>query len=452
MPNIHCQLSRTVLHNHVDDQGRRHDTILRIQVQAPSSHQTTRPRTPLNIGIVIDRSGSMAGQKLTDALEATRRIVDQLLPDDRCAIVAFDQRASLLADAMPVTSAQQHLMHAALANVRSGGSTNISEGWFMAVERLQRGHVDGTYVSRILLLTDGQANQGICEADQLAQLATTYAQQGISLSTYGLGLHYNEELLDQLARHGLGNHHFIAQSSDIDNYFQHELSEMFGVVMQKAELEIRIPAGFSAEVVGQPPHQQSPERLIIPLGALIAQEQRTLYVRLMPTSDQLSGDMEQAVVLRGQDAEGNAIHVDTNYRVRLSADAQVRTLVADRTIEHEAALIDLAWVRAEASRFNAAREFERARTFVNEMHQRSTIYAQFDIYTTLASEMGQWRDELTRKRSFHSKNLSSRFSTKDLTILRAQYDRLVASNAPLSEIAELKQLIEMLEDWMRRRQ
>jgi Mg-chelatase subunit ChlD len=451
MPHIKSQLSRAIIHNQPDTQGRSHDTILRIQVQAPTSQTQERQRMPLNIGIVIDRSGSMAGQKLFDAIEATKRIVNRLNTQDRCAIVTFDHRAALLADSLPVTSAQHMLIDAALSRVRSGGSTNISDGWQMAVERLQQNHSSGTYVSRILLLTDGQANQGIRATDQLANLATIYAQQGISLSTYGLGLHYNEELLDMLAQHGQGNHHFVTQSNDIDGYFQHELAEMFGVVMQRAELAITVPDGMRAEVVGQPPHQMSGQRITIPLGALVDQEQRTIYVRLSPVTNHAVGDYTGSVSLHGQLEVGQSTTITSAYQLQLRAEAHVRDIPAERHIEHEAALIDLAWVRAEASRLNASREYRRASDFVATMHQRSTIYAQFDIYVNLANEMGQWRDELTRKRSFHSKNLSSRFSTKDLSVLRAQYDRLVAEHAPTSEILELKQLIDMLEDWLRRR-
>lgn len=452
MLNISTQLSRSVLHNQPDAQNRPHDTILRIQVQAPTAPHSTQQRLPLNIGVVIDRSGSMAGQKLHDAIEATKRIVNRLTTQDRCAIVTFDHQAALLADSLPITSAQRHIIDVALSRVRSGGSTNLSAGWQMAVERLQHNHAAGTYVSRVLLLTDGQANQGIRATDQLANLATIYAQQGISLSTYGLGLHYNEELLDLLAQHGLGNHHFMTQSSDIDGYFQHELSEMFGVVMQRTELVITVPNGMHAELVGHAPHQVDGARITLPLGALVNAEQRTIYVRLSTTANQPVGDYSGTVTLRGQHENAQSAEASTTYQVEISADTHVRDIPADRQIEHEAALIDLAWVRAEASRLNAARDFGRASDFVMQMHQRSTIYAQFDIYTSLAHEMGQWRDEMTRKRSFHSKNLSSRFSTKDLSILRAQYDRLVAEHAPMSEIMELKQLIDMLEDWLRRRQ
>lgn len=450
MPKIITTLSRSHIHNGTDAQGRSHDTMLRIEIQAPMNTQSTAQRAPLNIGIVIDRSGSMAGQKLRDAVDATQRIVARLQASDRCAIVAFDHRAALLSDSLPVTSAQRQLIDAALSGVRSGGSTNLSDGWQMAVHSLQKHHAAGTYVSRVLLLTDGQANQGIREADKLAHFAMLYAQQGISLSTYGLGLHYNEELLDMLAQHGLGNHHFITRSDEIDGYFQNELGEMFGVVMHHAELTIEIPHGFVAEIVGQPPHRSEEHRLILPLGALINQEQRTVYVRLTPHMHHAVGMYTADVQLHGI-VDGESVVRTSAYTLHLDSDINVRSLPSDQHIEHAAALIDLAWVRAEASRMNATREFERAQEFVRRMHQRSTIYAQFDIYTSLAHEMGEWRDELTRKRSYHSKNLSNRFSTKDLSVLRAQYDRLVAERAPMSEIMELKQLIDMLEDWLRRR-
>lgn len=451
MPKITATVSRNTLHHGVDAQGRSHDTILRIHIHAPQSTNTARTRTPLNIGIVIDRSGSMAGQKLRDAIEATQRIVNNLHTHDRCAIVTFDHRAALIADSLPVTSAQRQLIEAALANVRSGGSTNLSDGWLMAIERLRESHARGTYVSRILLLTDGQANQGIRDAEKLATLAHMHAQQGISLSTYGLGLHYNEELLEMLAQHGLGNHHFMTQSQDIDGYFQHELTEMFGVVMQHAELRIEVPHACTAEVVGQPPHHITEGQLIVPLGALIDAEQRTVYVRISPKRNYAVGTYVANAQLSGV-VDGTPVSVSTTYTLDVSDDERIRNAPSDYAIEHAAALIDLAWVRAQASHINAARDFDRARDFVYQMHQRSSIYAQFDIYMNLAIEMGQMRDDVTRKRSFHSKNLSSRFSTKDLFILRAQYQRLVENNAPQSEIMEIKQLIDMLEAWLRGRQ
>lgn len=450
MPKIDISLSRNRIHNGADEQGRCHDSILRIQIQAPARAGVERQRPPLNLGIVIDRSGSMAGQKLRDAITATQRIVNQLNASDRCTIVAFDNEAMLIADSLPVTTAQRHVIDTALAQVQSGGSTNLSDGWQMAVDRLRVHHSAGTYVNRVLVLTDGQANRGIREPDKLAALASMYAQQGISLSTYGLGLQYNEELLEMLARHGLGNHHFIAQSSDIDGYFQHELAEMFGVVVQHAELAIDIPSGFTAEIVGQPPHRTEHQQLILPLGALVNQEQRTVYVRLSPHINQATGTYVSHIQLRGV-VEDAPMAVNTSYSIEVHSDSAVRAEPSDRGIEHAAALIDLAWVRSEASHYNTRRDYAQARDFVLRMHQRSVIYAQFDIYINLANEMGQVRDEMTRKRSFHSKNLASRFSTKDLAILHAQYERLVAEQAPMSEIMEIKQLIDMLEEWLRQR-
>lgn len=451
MPKITATVSRPTIHNLPDARGRGHDTMLRVQIHAPALVHAERTRPPLNIGIVIDRSGSMAGQKLRDAVEATTRIVNRLTASDRCTIVAFDHRAALISDSLPVTSAQRQIIEAALTHIRSGGSTNLSDGWQMAVDRLRTQLTSGLYVNRVLLLTDGQANQGIREADKLAALATLYTQEGINLSTYGLGLHYNEELLELLAQHGLGNHHFMTQSGDIDGYFQHELAEMFGVVMQQTELRIDVPHGFSAEIVGHPPHRIEKGQLVMPLGALIAQEQRTVYVRLSPSVNHATGVVEAQVQLHGS-VDGSDMSAHASYTIHVHHDAAVRQLPADHRIEHEAALIDLAWVRAEASRLNVMRNYQRAREFVLEMHQRSIIYAQFDLYASLAMEMSQLRDDMTRKRSFHSKSLASRFSTKDLAVLHAQYNRLVAEHAPMSEIMEIKQLIDMLEEWLRRRQ
>ena len=128
MPKMTVNINRSHVDLGRDEQGLANEIIMRLTVLAPELTQTQRPRMPLNIGLVIDRSGSMSGQKLTDAVAACQRIVGRLTSEDRCTIVTFDDEAQLLADGNYVTDAQRNLISTALGVVRSGGSTNLSGG------------------------------------------------------------------------------------------------------------------------------------------------------------------------------------------------------------------------------------------------------------------------------------------------------------------------------------
>ena len=156
MPKITVNVNRSHVELGHDEQGRMNEIIMRLTLLAPELTQTQRPRMPLNIGLVIDRSGSMSGQKLADAVAACQRIVSRLISEDRCTIVTFDDEVSLLADGNYVTPAQRTLISTALGVVRSGGSTNLSGGWQLAADTLLTHHARNGYVSRAVLLTEGR--------------------------------------------------------------------------------------------------------------------------------------------------------------------------------------------------------------------------------------------------------------------------------------------------------
>jgi Ca-activated chloride channel family protein len=193
-------------------------------------------RRPLNVALVIDRSGSMAGTPLRYALKAAADFVDRLTADDRLSIVVYDDNVDTLLDAQLVTdkAAIKHI----LGSVRAGGLTNLSGGWLRGCELVAR-HQTERHVNRVLLLTDGQANAGVTNHKVLIGTAAKKVEEGISTTTLGFGEHFEEDLLIGMARAAGGNFYFIQSFDDAADVFGAELDSLKAVAAQNLTVTLR---------------------------------------------------------------------------------------------------------------------------------------------------------------------------------------------------------------------
>lgn len=449
MPNLTVTVNRSHVELSQDAKGRTHEIFMRLTLLAPELTQTERPRLPLNIGLVIDRSGSMSGRKLADAVAACQRIVSRLASEDRCTIVTFDDEASLLASGNQVTPAQHSLISTALGVVQSGGSTNLSGGWQLATDTLLTHHTHGGYISRAVLLTDGQANVGITSEAELGALASSYHSRGISTSTYGLGGGYNEDLLTSIAAQGRGNHQFIEQSVDIDKYFSDELQELFAISLRNVTITMPIPAGFTVEVVGQLPHQRTASQLIIEVGAMVTREQRNVYLRLIPEPDAALGVRHITASMSGVDSTDQAVTTTCDVDIHIAPADVVARYPVDTALEQEAMLIDLAVVRSEANRFKREHRYDEASSYVRQMRNRSQTYDRYDIYEELAREMYSPSSNEDFKNSSKRDFMVSRASVKDLPRLQAELAELKQRGEIGTHVMQIERMIAQLEKQLR---
>lgn len=176
--------------------------LLRLEADAP-------PRTdrlPLNLSLVLDRSGSMHGGKLTAAREAAALLVRRLAPEDVVSVVAYDDEVETVAE--PATGAAQAELPREIERIETGGSTNLSGGWLRGRELVARNLLERG-VNRVILLTDGQANVGITDPQRLTGLAAEAGRQRMTTTTIGFGADYNERLLRAMADAGGGNTYYI---------------------------------------------------------------------------------------------------------------------------------------------------------------------------------------------------------------------------------------------------
>ncbi len=180
---------------------------LEVSMKAPTPPRDSQPeRTPLDLALVIDRSGSMSGAPLAAARDAARGVAAGLRPEDTLSVVVFDDSVDVLFEGLPMDQAGKDRADAMLSGVHSGGMTCLSGGWLRGAEtvaRLREG--GGGRRNQVILLSDGHANEGILDPGELAHHAAELRKRGIYTSCVGIGDGYSPEQLAVLSEHGGGS-------------------------------------------------------------------------------------------------------------------------------------------------------------------------------------------------------------------------------------------------------
>jgi Ca-activated chloride channel family protein len=213
-------------------------THIAVEVTAPDGAK--HDRAPIAMGLVIDRSGSMIDKTashhpLRDAKDAARRAIEALRPEDSFSVVSYSTGVETLVSFGPATEARKAEARAAIESMRADGDTNISAGLETGAESLAYAT---DQLERIVLISDGQPNEGIYDREGLSALAGRLAARGVSISTVGVGLEFDERVMTQIAVAGRGNYYFVEESSDLGRIFDQELGSMGETVAVDAHLEV----------------------------------------------------------------------------------------------------------------------------------------------------------------------------------------------------------------------
>ncbi len=197
-------------------------------------------RTPMNISIVIDRSGSMGEKnKLEYVKKAVEYLIDVAGSDDYVSIVTYDDYVDVLQKSMVIKD--KYELREKINSLKPGGFTNLSEGMFEGYDQVNRAYMRG-YVNKVFLLSDGLANRGITDRYKLANMVKEKNRKdGITISTFGVGNEFNENLMTDIADYGRGNYYYIKNSSDIPEIFATELKGMRNLVGQGTKMKVRFP-------------------------------------------------------------------------------------------------------------------------------------------------------------------------------------------------------------------
>ena len=197
-------------------------------------------RPAANIAIVLDRSGSMRGVKILRAKDAAIMALDTLSHRDIASVITYSDGVEVIQPAARISN--KPALFAAIRNIYTSGSTALFAGVSKGADEIRR-FFDENKINRVILLSDGQANVGPRTPHELGELGQALAREGISVTTIGLGLGYNEDLMTELAARSGGNHAFVESPEQLARIFQSEFSDLMSVVGQDARLRIQVQPG-----------------------------------------------------------------------------------------------------------------------------------------------------------------------------------------------------------------
>jgi len=235
------------------------DVLVRITPPQPEVHF---PRRPLNLALVLDRSGSMAGgKKMPFAREAAAFAVKQLLPTDRVSVTLFDEVVETIVPNGP--AADKPGLVRRIERIQPRGSTDLHGGWAEGGRQAESGLVLGG-VNRVLLLSDGQANVGVVDPNTIAAEARGLAARGVGTTTLGVGDDYNEDLMEGMARAGDGRYYYIESPAQLVDIFQTELQGLMDTLGQKVSLGLEPKNGAAVTDVLNDLEKAPTGRLMLP--------------------------------------------------------------------------------------------------------------------------------------------------------------------------------------------
>lgn len=326
--------------------GKRQSVYLRIGIKSDSSARLN-DRAPLNIALVIDRSGSMSGRKMEEARKAALLAVERLGPRDVISVVSYDNVVEV---EVPATRAGANAhINRKIKALTARGSTAIHAGLIAGAEEVRK-FKSRDYVNRIILLSDGLANVGPRLPADFEALGRELGSEGIVVSTIGLGLGYNEDLMAGLAKAADGNHAFVQEPEDLANFFNKEFDDAQNILAQNIEIIIECESGVTIKrSLGRSATNEN-NRMTYKLGQLIAGTEQAILteletpameanagariatVRLVyhATHTNMRHDLTTAIEAR---ASANQSEVEASHRQEVIGDA---TLLEARARKDEA--------------------------------------------------------------------------------------------------------------------
>jgi Ca-activated chloride channel family protein len=275
---------RTALDQRTLVKGRGDQKVI-VKIEVEGGKSLRLDRIPLNLAIVLDRSGSMSGEKLEQAKQAAMLLVDQLDKKDVLSLIVYETEVEVVLPAGPLRDRSREIKRI-IQRIETGGSTALYGGVQEGGRQLDE-FLSQQRINRVILLSDGIANVGPSSNREIAGLGSRLAKNGVSVTTIGLGDDYNETLMTALAEASDANYYYVADVEDLPSVFEIELGELQTVVAREVVVEIRCPNGVRPlRFLGRPGELKSRSELIT-FNTLSSEQSRELFLEV---------ELEQSVI------------------------------------------------------------------------------------------------------------------------------------------------------------
>lgn len=315
---LKAELGQTVM-----PEGKDGRVYLRVGLEGIASEEEGA-RIPANVMIVIDRSGSMKGERIEQAKEAALMAVERLGEKDVLGIVAYSDDATVLVPAARLRDTDE--IRSAIRRLRADGRTALYAGVSQGMREL-RPFLDRYKVNRVILLSDGLANVGPSSPHELESLGREAAEQGMSITTIGLGLGYNEDLMTRLALASDGNHAFVEHPGDLVRIFNEEFGDVLAAVGGDVDIEIECPEGFEPTRVLGRDARINGRKVSLKLNQIYGKQEKYVVVELNVDDARAHGSVEAAKV------EVKYTDLASKQRSALSGKAELRFSKSDAEVK-----------------------------------------------------------------------------------------------------------------------
>jgi len=258
------------------DAAKATETFVMLTIEAATA-EVASVTAPVNLAIVVDRSRSMEGKRMANALDAARGMVRRLREGDTVSVVTYNSATEVLVPNTVIDARTRGDVLFSLRGVEARGHTCISCGIESGISAM--GTRAGA-VNRMLLLSDGQANFGVRDVDGFRRLAEQARTSNVAISTVGVDVDYNERVMFAVAQASTGRHYFVENTTSLPKIFDEELASLVNTVANRTSVELDIAPGVTVLDVLDRGFTRDGNRLIVPFGSFSAGEKKTLLVRV----------------------------------------------------------------------------------------------------------------------------------------------------------------------------
>ncbi|MCA9520187.1 MAG: VWA domain-containing protein [Myxococcales bacterium] len=252
-----------------------------------------KDRAPLNITVVLDRSGSMSGEKIERAKRAAKMLVEMLDSRDIFSMVTYDSTIEVLVP--PTRMNEKEHIRRAIDRITPRGLTALYGGVQRGIELVSRNR-SAHYVNRILLLSDGLANVGPTSSSAITALGVRAGSRGIAITTIGIGAGYNEDLMSRLALASDGNHAYARNGADLERIFVAEIGDALSVSAQDVAVTIVCPSWLQPLRVVDREAQIQGQRVRFHLNQVYGKQEKFLILAVKLRRNVAPGPMRFASV------------------------------------------------------------------------------------------------------------------------------------------------------------
>lgn len=354
------------------------------RLKAETAAQTApRERTPLNIALVIDVSGSMEGEKLIAAKEAALGLADRLTPQDRLSLVSFASEVEVHLDAVPMTLDNLERVRAEIRQLLTRGRTHLSGGWLAGIECTARvAEVHPELTPRVILISDGKANDGVTDHSELFEYAGELRVRGALTSTLGIGNDYDEHLLRGIAEHGGGRLHDAELVEEIGSVLHGELDDILLTMVENAKVALTAPKDVVVEVFGSAAVRAEAGTTTVAIGSVQDGIDRLVVFKVtcpeVHMGPLFSATLEFSITATGRLAEDQQEMVASGpVLLSLLGSSGEESLAQprDHGVAGTVARHWSAYIVAEAASLNRERAYREAERFVGEQLRYFRRYA-----------------------------------------------------------------------------